>query len=247
MSGQILVIRGYGQFTARLIGSGHPVINLDLIRTEPVENLSDLRNKISRLDEYDGVFVTSPVAAEILVAELDRASRRFTGRTYVLGSRSKELLEDAGLNVVFRDAANTAEELIRSFESGEFADKRLLFIRGDRSMRTIPRLLDGVCRIEEVEVYRTVENPPDMAIRRSVGQQLSSGQIAWICFFSPSGVESFLRLFGREAVNRARVAVIGETTARPLQDEGIHVDLVSPKARSDEFAESLIERLKNFG
>src|SRR5688572_4484850 len=196
----VLVIKREGRFTSLLRESGCQVSNLDLIKTAPVEDLGELNARLKRIDEYDGLFITSPAAAEVFVRQLIAVRRNFVGRVYALGDRARKLLEGAGLNVISPGFANTAADLVESFKDREFAGKNLLFIRGDQSMRTIPRLLTSKARIDEIAVYRTVETLPDETVIKSVRTDLRNGQVGWICFFSPSGVRSFVKLFGSEVI-----------------------------------------------
>lgn len=236
----VLVIRRDDLFSSTLRESGCNAINLELIRTEPVDNLSELDKRLARIDDYDGIFLTSPLAAGIFVERLREKRQNYSGMVYALGERPRNLIENVGLNIVFCEAANTAEELIRSFDIAEFEGKRLLFIRGSRAKRTVPEMLSGVAEVDEVEVYRTVDIPVEEEVLANVRERLARGEIDWICFFSPSGVARFVSLI---SANNTKVAVIGRTTAATAREAGLNVKLVSPKAHAGEFAFSLIKRL----
>jgi Uroporphyrinogen-III synthase len=236
MSIIVLVIRRNDEFSERLRENGCEVINLELIRTEPVENLSELDEKLSQLDLYDGLFITSRNAAEIFIDKLHETNRNFSGKIYVLGERSRVLIEKAGLNVVFGADVNTAEELIDSFNPAEFEGKRFLFVRGNRARRTVPETLSGIANVDEVEVYRTVNADIDEELFVDVRERLAGDQIDWMCFFSPSGVERFVKLFDASDAN---VAVIGKTTAEAAKEANLNVQLISPKTTREDFALSL--------
>ena len=239
----ILVIRPEDPFTAKLREAGFEVLNLDLIRTEPVSDLSDLDEKIGRIREYDGLLFTSPRAAEVFLQRIEKHGREFAGKIYVLGRRAKKIFEQAGFDTVYVPSANTAAELVGSFDISEFAGKRLLFVRGEKSMRIIPDLLGGVAEIDETIVYRTIESIPGEEIVGVVRERLTRGGIDWICFFSPSGIEGFMRLFDSQRPRTLRAATIGETTAQKARDAGFVVDFVSRRSNSEDFATDLIEYL----
>jgi len=233
-----LVIRQDDPFSSTLRENGCKVINLELIRTEPVENLIELDERLARINDYDGMFLTSPVAAGIFVERLCENGTSYNGKVYVLGERPRDLIENAGLNAVFSEAANTAEELIRSFDAAEFKDKKLLFIRGSKSMRTVQEMLGDAAEVDEVEVYRTVDESVEEEVLSNVRERLERCEIDWICFFSPSGVARFVDSF---EANDTKVAVIGKTTAAAAREAGLNVKLVSPKASARELALSLIK------
>src|SRR5215216_1760411 len=125
MKRSVLVIRRDDRFSELLREAGLQVENLELIVTRPMADLSDLSKKLQRLDEYNGIFFTSPAAAEAFVGWLEADS--FSGKIYVLGERARRIFDEKGFDVVFRADANTAEELIASFENAEFEGKRFLF------------------------------------------------------------------------------------------------------------------------
>jgi len=239
----VLVIRRDDSFGQILRQAGLEVIDLELIETKPLKDLSVLREKLSRLADYDGLFFTSPVAANVFVSER-KGTNGFHGNVYALGRRAQNVLETAGLDVRFVADANTAEEMMAALGESEFTGKRFLFVRGEKSVRTIPDVLQGKASIDEVAVYETVPIDIDEGRVKNVKVRLASGEIKWICFFSPSAVERFVELFGDHA-NDVNAAAIGATTARALTEAGFTVDFISPRSNADDFARGLIEQIKS--
>ncbi len=242
----ILVVRPNGRFSDVLRENGCEVINLELIRTEPVGDISRLTEIVHKIAQYDGIFLTSPAAAEIFLRHLRLEGAMFSARVYVLGERAKGVLDGSGLHVVSSPAWNTAADLIESIDQDELAGKRLLFIRGDRSIRTIPRMLGPVARIDEVVVYNTVELAPNDICRDAVRVKLRTGEIDWACFFSPSGIDSFIASFGGEDLGRVKAAAIGETTARRAEELGLNIAFVSQRSDAEDFAAGLAALIKRF-
>ncbi|HEX3100690.1 MAG TPA: uroporphyrinogen-III synthase, partial [Pyrinomonadaceae bacterium] len=97
----ILVIRPDDGFSSFLRESGFEVLNLELIKTESVDDLTELADTIRQIDQYDGIFLTSPVAAEIFLKQLFNGSgKAIRGNIYVLGERSRDVLTGSALNIV---------------------------------------------------------------------------------------------------------------------------------------------------
>ena len=239
----ILVIRQADDFSSNLTQNGLEVVNLQLIRTEPVEDLSQLTEKFIGLDRYDGIFLTSPVAAGIFLEQMNE-SKKFGGKLYVLGERTKSLFDGKDFDVVFSKDANTAEEFINSFGTEEFIGKNFLFIRGDKSMRTIPWLLRTSAVVDEIIVYKTVGNPVSGEVAKSIEAKIEGGEIDWICFFSPSAIDAFISTFTTDKARSLKTAVIGETTATRARETGMNLQLISKKAGAVDFADSLLEQVK---
>jgi uroporphyrinogen-III synthase len=241
----VLVLRRHDRFSTILEQSGIAVVNLEVIATEPIEDLTPLQAALDGPVRYDGFFVTSPAAALVMIDVLKGLGREHTGMIYVLGERSKRLFEDAGINVEFCPSANTADQLIDEFSETEFAGKRLGFVCGDRSIRTIPDRLQGKAEIDELIVYRTVETVPDKEFASIVRERLGAGGFDWACFFSPSAVDAFDKLFGRG--DGVRAAVIGDTTAERARQSGFDVAFISPRSNAEDFAQSFVEQVKTIG
>lgn len=241
----ILVVRSDDSFTRFLRKSGFDVLNLEMIKTAPLADVSELAKAINRIDEYDGIFITSPVAAEILVERLKINGKAYSGKVYVLGERARNALHGLDLNVIASENANTARELIESFDDAVFAGKNLLFIRGDRSVRTIPRMLEGKAKVDELTVYRTVESKLDRDLTKDIKDRFENSELEWVCFFSPSGVASFIKFFGNEDLTKIKGAAIGETTAAAARGLGITIDFISQRATAEDFAASLAAYIKS--
>ncbi len=244
----ILVARETGEFDETLRAAGFETFNFEPIRTAPVEDFAEIDRRIAALDLYDGVFLTSPKAAEVFLARWRALGRpAFANRVYALGRRTRRLFENTGFEVVFRDEANTIEELLALLGEAEFAGGRFLFLRGDRAARAIPRFLESSARLDETVLYRTLINSPDEKTFAKINETLRRGRFGWICFFSPSGVDSFLHAFGAEALGATRLAAIGATTAGRLTEANLTVDFVPTKTTAKIFALELIEILKKEG
>jgi uroporphyrinogen-III synthase len=245
----ILVVRQFDDFSRILAENNFEVINCPAIKTVPLTDLSDFEKKLKTLDaDYDGIFLTSKTATEIFCRVLSEENIKFGGKIYVLGRRSFELLRGSGnLNLVFCETAATAREMMDAIAPEDLKNKRLLFIRGEKSLNVVPDFLKkqgAAAAVDETIVYRTNEitiaNDKIEEIRKS----LANGEIVAACFFSPSGAASFLRQFGGEVLRQTKIAVIGKTTAEFFEKQNLTVDFVSPKASAKDFAAELSGYLK---
>lgn len=237
---KILVIREFDKFSQILTEKGLEVINLPLIETKPLEDLSDFEEKLSSIENYDGIFLTSRNSAEVL-ANYDF---NFNGKVYVLGKRSFEILKDRNLDLVFFAEANTAEEMLERISLEELKNKHFLFIRGEKSLRTIPNFLSGFAICDESIVYQNRQIPLGIDKIKEITNFFENSEIEAVCFFSPSGAESFLSQFGSNIFQKSKIAVIGKTTAQFLEKQNIKVDFIAEKANSEDFANDLSRYLR---
>ena len=241
----ILVVREFDKFSSLLAENGFKTINSPAILTVPIKDLSELETRFENLNDYDGLFFTSPKAAEVFLQTPKNKQVDFRGKVYVLGNRTKILFENTSFEVVFRETANTAEEYIISFEKSEFIGKKFLFLRGDKSLRIVSEQLKDQAIVDEIVVYRTVENTVDEFLTNKIVERLLKNEIEWICFFSPSGIESFVKTFGDFSLEKIKIAVIGATTEKKAAENNLTVEFVSPKANAEDFAFGLIDFIKN--
>lgn len=240
---KILVIRKPDEFSRILSENGFEVINLPTIETKPLENLSEFETKLKQIENYDGIFVTSKIAARILAEKFDELNVSFDGKVYVLGKRSFEILQSKDLNLVFFENANTADEMLKKISPDELKNKKFLFVRGEKSLKMIPRFLNDIAVCDEAIVYQNQPIAVDFDSVSTISELLESSKIEAVCFFSPSGAESFMSKFGAQILHQTKIATIGKTTADFLEKQNLRVDFISPKATAKDFAVELTKYL----
>jgi len=245
--GTVLVLRQRDEFSRTLESRDIPVINCPVIQTEPVDDLTEFEKIVERIDDFNTIFLTSHSAAGVLARYIDAVKARFRGRVIVLGRRSFDILKDTGLEIDFDERASSASELLDALGIERFKGSRVLFIRGERSLRTIPERLGSVAQVEETIVYRTIdiEIPDDSKDR--ILRHLEDEEIAMACFFSPSGVESFDRQIGLDRLANVSIGSIGETTALALRERGVQVHLIASISEGSVFAAEIVEYLEKRG
>src|SRR5215207_2601455 len=129
----VLWFREADEGSRRIETAGIRVFTVPLIETVPSDDLSGLNAATSRLRDYDGVFVTSRAAAEILAERARRELHESGVPVFVLGRRTMEVLKRYVSNLVFFPAAGTAAEMLESLEGRVRKNGRYLFVRGESS------------------------------------------------------------------------------------------------------------------
>ena len=232
---KILIIREFDNFSQILAANEFEIINLPLIETVAIDDLSGLET----IENYDGVFLTSKQAAEIFK---EKVQTDFCGKVYVLGKRSYEILKDGNLNLHFDETANTAREMIENIAPNELNGKRFLFIRGEKSLRIVPDFLSKIASVDEAIVYETRNIAVEID---KINELREKFKFTAVCFFSPSAAQSFIEQFGAEILHQTVIAAIGKTTAEFFETRDLRVNFVSSKATAENFAVELIEYLIN--
>lgn len=243
MKNGVLIIREFDEFSRILAESGFEIINLPLIETAALADLSGFNAQLETIENYDGIFLTSRSAARIFAERLREKKIDFTGKVYILGRRSFDLLKREKLDLVFDAGANTAREFLEKIPVKDLKNKRFLFIRGEKSLRVVPEFLEKIAEVRETIVYQTRRLEVGIEKIREIKTKFEQNEILSACFFSPSAAQGFLEQFGAEILHQIPIATIGKTTAEFLEKRNIEVDLISRKATAADFAAELIECL----
>src|SRR4051812_37755949 len=114
MPPEILVVRGYDLFSSILVERGFTVINFPVVKTEAVKDLSELDAVLSEIETFDGIFITSPHAAEPFLERFEEKKTAFSGKFYLLGERTSRLFKPFDVRIFDNGGATTAAELLNS-------------------------------------------------------------------------------------------------------------------------------------
>jgi uroporphyrinogen-III synthase len=174
-----------------LIKENFNVIEADFIATEykPFE--------LSQLN--DNLIFTSQNAAQSVLLHPNCEELK-TKNVFCVGLKTKILLSESGFNVIaYTGYASDLAEIINLIYSSE----SYTFFSGNLRRETLPvALKEAGVKFNEIKVYETTLTP----------QKIKTAVDA-ILFFSPSGVESYLK---DNVIKKETCFCIGETTAEAL-------------------------------
>ena len=145
-------------------------------------------------------------------------------KAFCVGVKSKTILTDAGFEVVaYADYASDLTEIICLIYSNE----SYTFFSGNLRKETLPLALqEAGIEFNEIEVYETQLKPHK--IKEAVDA---------ILFFSPSGVESYLK---DNTIKKEMCFCIGETTAEALEKATKNI-IVAAQPSIEELLADVIE------
>ncbi|MGX7667772.1 uroporphyrinogen-III synthase [Flavobacterium pedocola] len=179
-----------------LLNAGFSVVEADFITTKPVA--FDVKNT------HDTLIFSSQNGVES-VLQHPKVSELKAKDVFCVGLKTKALLEANGFNVVAHTGyAEDLAEIITLI----YSNNKYTFFSGNLRRDTLPEALTeaGVV-FNEINVYETVLTP----------QKIDSKPDG-ILFFSPSGVESYLK---QHKITKEIAFCIGETTANAAAISGI--------------------------
>lgn len=180
-----------GEQKQALVKANLEVIEADFIQTQ---------NKSFELkDINENLIFTSQNAVHSLLAD-PKSEQLKSKNVFCVGLKTKILLSESGFNVVAYTgyAADLAEIITLIYRSESYT-----FFSGNLRRETLPQALkDAEIKFNEIQVYDTSLTP-----------QKIKTPVDAILFYSPSGVESYLK---DNNIKKETCFCIGETTAEAL-------------------------------
>ena len=186
-----------------------------------------IKNQKFELKELnDNLIITSQNAAQSLLLQPEFAALK-TKNVFCVGLKTKALLEENGFNViVYVDYASDLAEIITLI----YANESYTFFSGNLRKETLPKALKAAkIKFNEIQVYETSLTPQKIKVA-----------VEAILFFSPSGVESYLK---ENTIKKEFCFCIGETTADALQ-KTVKKILIAAQPSIDEVIEEVIEEFR---
>ncbi|HEV2073443.1 MAG TPA: hydroxymethylbilane synthase [Thermomicrobiales bacterium] len=222
-----------------LTARGAQAVRMPTITIQPVADTSPVENAVERAvgGEIDWLVLTSAHAVEPLAVHLH--GRDVAARIAVVGTRTQEALERAGLKAHLVAAGPGAEQLVREMvHVGVYGNKVVCLV----SDKARPVLADGLraagADVEAIEAYRNV---PVSEVDGEVRSLIHCGKIDAVTFASPSAIDGFRHLAGADlpALSGAAFFSIGPTTSAALRVAGLPMHGEAPTQDAEGFIHAL--------
>lgn len=257
---RVVVTRAIEQtsdLNARLAAHGAIPISLPLVSFAPPADYAPLDAALRQLDSFEWIIFTSANAVHAVASRaaqqgisLQQKSSGDQNRAQiaVVGPATKSEAVAAGLpaDCVAKTHLGTAlaEEL-----ADRLRNKSVFLPRSDRANPDLPAALRKLgAKLTEVIAYRTI---PPADTNQSRVNAVIDGQADAILFFSPSAVNNFAALTGRERLatlqNRMAMVAIGPITARALNEIGAHHVTIAADTTTAAVVDALVNHFASSG
>ncbi|HEX3542941.1 MAG TPA: uroporphyrinogen-III synthase [Candidatus Acidoferrum sp.] len=243
LSGKRVVITRAARQSVELVENlgklGALPILLPLVAFSAPEDFAPLDAALDRLEQFDWIIFTSENAVRAVVkrASVRGNQRNVAGRrsrAAAVGPTTAAAAERAGFFVDYQAKTHSGAALAN--ELGEKLQGQSIFLpRSDRANPDLPQLLKKYgAEITEVIAYRTV-TPVNLDQDKIAA--IANADVDAILFFSPTAVEHFVGVVGKEKVrdlqNRLALTAVGPITANALRQSGVDNLLVADDTTSD--------------
>jgi len=201
-----------------LLNANFNVIETDFIKTE---------YKPFELDQVNDNLIFTSQNAVHSVLQHPKYNELKGKNVFCVGLKTKILLSEAGFNVVaYVGYASDLAEIITLI----YANESYTFFSGNLRRETLPvALKEAKVKFNEIKVYETTLTP-----------QKIKEKVDAILFFSPSGVESYLK---DNAIKSEICFCIGETTADALPKTVKNI-IIANQPSVEDVIEDVIEEYK---
>jgi uroporphyrinogen-III synthase len=200
-----------------LLDAGFSVTEANFIKTENSDfDLNGIKDNL--------IFTSQNAVQSVLLHS--KSSGLKAKNVFCVGIKTKALLEKNGFNVgVYVDYASDLAEIITLIYSNE----SFTFFSGNLRKETLPKALKAAkVNFNEIQVYETTLTP-----------QKIKTPVDGILFFSPSGVESYLK---DNKIKNEICFCIGETTASSLEKITQNI-IITNQPSVENVIEDVIEEL----
>ncbi|MFV7236382.1 uroporphyrinogen-III synthase [Flavobacterium sp. ZB4R12] len=187
----------------------------------------DTKNQPFELNEInDNLIFTSQNAAQSLLLH-PKCEELKTKNVFCVGLKTKILLSESGFNVIaYTGYASDLTEIITLIYSNE----SYTFFSGNLRKETLPKALkEAKVKFNEIQVYETSLTPHKIKT-----------PVDAILFFSPSGVESYLK---ENKIKGELCFCIGTTTAEALNKTTKNI-IIADQPSIEDVIEDVIEEYK---
>lgn len=220
------------------------------IEIKEPESWNELDNLLNSLNNFDGVIFTSQNAIKYFFIRLNYQqisnSVLENKLTFVIGEKSKIEIEKHNLKCTAIPESYTAEELAHLIKKYNIKGKNFLFPRGNLSREIIiDNLRTFGAEVTPVVVYQTICPEPQNI--DDVKQKLLRRTIDVVTFTSPSTANNFFKIISDQNIKASikeltKIAVIGVTTAKALEKNGITPHIIAEPST----LEGLLESIKKY-
>ena len=247
---RIVITRSAAQSEAlarELSARGAIPVVLPLVTFADPEDFAPLDAAIAEMQRFDWIIFTSAQAVRAVVKRSEELKRSLIHsgsklRIASVGPVSAEAARQAGLPVEYVAGTHTGAALAEELGS-RLQGAQVFLPRSDRANPDLPPALKRHgAQVTEVIAYRTLR-PTDVDQRNL--KQLAEGAADAVLFFSPSAVQHFAELLGREQLralqDKLAITAVGPVTANALREAGVGRSVVAGNTTAAAVVEALEE------
>ena len=221
------------EFASLLHAQGARVIHFPTIKIVPPVSYDGLDRAIAELSAYQWIIFTSANGVAFFLRRLRELGRDIRDlkevRICTIGPATAAQFEHLGIRVDLVPDEFISEGVVKAFEKINLRRSRILLPRAETARDVIPEGLAKLgTKVDVVTAYRTVNSGKD---KSELASLMNEGKVDVITFTSPSTVDNFMEIMGRDYVTPkgVRIACIGPVTAAAVKNAGLPADIIQER------------------
>jgi uroporphyrinogen III methyltransferase/synthase len=233
------------EFASLLHAQGARVIHFPTIKIVPPVSYDGLDRAIAELSAYQWIIFTSANGVVFFLRRLKELGRDIRDlkevRICTIGPATAAQLEHLGIRVDLVPDEFISEGVVKAFEKLNVRGSSVLLPRAETARDVIPEGLKELgATVDVVTAYRTVNSGKD---KSELASLMNEGKVDIITFTSPSTVENFMEIMGRDYVTPkgVKIACIGPVTAATVKKAGLPADIIQERYTIPGLVETLVK------
>lgn len=233
-------------FPDLLKACGAILLSLPMIEIIPSTLDANITEKLNNLKRYDWIFFTSKNGVinffRHLIDVKGNTELPETVKLAVIGHKTALELEYYGYSPAFISEENTSDEFLNQFyEKYKPENLNILLSLGNLADQTLSHRLSTTNGIDRIDVYQTVK---PVHADTDIIERLKNDQYDLIVFTSPSTFSNFCSIYNAGQAVRLKMASIGTTTTRAIQEAGFEPLFTAKKSNAEGLRDAIIEYYK---
>jgi hydroxymethylbilane synthase len=229
-----------------LLEQGAKVLSLPMIEMIPAKTDDHLIEVLNDLESYDWIFFTSKNG----VVNFFKFMIDLKGNTVlpkllkiaVIGHKTGMELDYYGYSPDFISEGNTSKDmLIRFYQEVNPENLSILLTLGTLADNTLSDRLSVENNIERINVYEVIK---PARVDYGIIDLIKKGLYDLIIFTSPSTFINFFSFYDPALVGKLRMASIGMTTTKAINDAGFEPVLTAKKSSAEGLRDAIVEYYK---
>jgi uroporphyrinogen-III synthase len=222
---------------------GAKLISLPMIEIAPSQLDTQMTEQLIHLEKVDWIFFTSKNGVinffKHLIGVKGNTELPKTVKLAVIGYKTGLELEYYGYTPTFISDENTSDQLLNQFyKAYNPTNLTILLCVGNLADNTLSNRLSRQNKVERINVYQTVK--PTYADPETI-KIIKDDQYDLIIFTSASTFTNFCTFFSPDQIGRLKLASIGTTTTRSIQEAGFEPVLTAKKSSAEGLRDAIIE------
>ncbi len=214
---------------------------IEIVENEFSENETET---IKNTSDFDWIVFTSKNGVSYFLKALEKynITPDFSNTKFaVIGKATAKILQIKGYNVSYVNTGSTSKRFASDLRNIIKKGQSVLFPLGNLASNLLCDAVSIFAEVSRIDVYKTTA---PQKINENIKNIIIENKYDLIIFTSPSGFNNFLEKIQEITPENLKIACIGETTKKAIEEKEISPKITAIKANADGLTISISEYFK---